>query len=187
MKNSSLLLVSALVFAISSIGCGGKQSQTGSSGSGGGGDSASAVRKEEKATGDLREALLQLRRVHFARDTDELLPESKTAIQEASSRLRGHKDVHVYIDGHTDVRGTTEYNLGLGERRAKSVADYLERLGIAKERLHVVTFGEERPWVKGSDDAANSKNRRAEFRLMRGDVRLVLEVGVQYDDEGKRQ
>ena len=136
---------------------------------------APASDKTEVATGEVREALLALRRVHFEHDKAVLLPESRQALDEAGTRLKSYPEVEVYIDGHTDTTGTGEYNLALGEKRAQVVADYLERLGVEGTRLHAVTFGEEKPLAEGEDEAAMAKNRRAEFRLFKGDVQLILE------------
>ena len=189
-----LSLITGTVFAIVLVGCGGKQkkddthSQNNNAGKTSRGDQklAPKVTKKQKATGELREALLHLNRVHFALDRSELLPESRTSLTAAAERLKAYPKVHIYIDGHTDERGTSDYNLALGDRRARVVADYLTKLGIAKDRLHMVTFGEEQPWDSGHSEGAYAKNRRAEFRLMRGDVTLVIDEGSLYSDSGQK-
>lgn len=135
---------------------------------------------QEVASGDLRDALLHLQRVHFGFDNDTLLPAARKSLEDAAVILVANKSVQLFVDGHTDDRGTTEYNIGLGDRRANTVVEYLSRLGVDRGRLQVVSFGEETPWHDG-DHAAN---RRVEFRLMRGDVRLVLDDGVRYGDDG---
>jgi peptidoglycan-associated lipoprotein len=71
----------------------------------------------------------------------------------------------VTIEGHADDRGTVEYNVALGERRAVAIRDHLVRLGVAPARLGVISFGEERPALAGRDDDARSKNRRGELVL----------------------
>ncbi len=147
-------------------------------------EKAPTVRRTEAVKGDLREALLHLRRVHFAFDTDAILPEGRKALEDAATLLKLHPKVQIYIDGHTDERGTSEYNLALGEKRARACYSYLTRLGIPEQRLHIMTFGKEQPWDSGHGDVANAKNRRAEFRLIRGDARLVVDDGVLYDDKG---
>lgn len=138
------------------------------------------------AKGDLRDALMHLRRVHFGLDSDTLLPDSRTALEQAAQVLRLYPKVEIYIDGHTDSRGTTEYNVALGERRAQVVLDYLTKLGIPSSRLHVVSFGKEQPMASGGNQLSHGKNRRAEFRLYRGDAQIVLEEGVVYNDKGQR-
>jgi peptidoglycan-associated lipoprotein len=71
----------------------------------------------------------------------------------------------VTIEGHCDERGTTEYNMALGEARAKSAASYLKQAGIAADRMSTVSFGEEKPAVIGSNESAWAQNRRAQFEL----------------------
>ena len=71
------------------------------------------------------------------------------------------------VEGHCDERGTVDYNLALGEQRARAARDYLVSLGVAAERVRVVSFGKERPLDAGHDEAAWAKNRRAHFALSR--------------------
>jgi peptidoglycan-associated lipoprotein len=77
--------------------------------------------------------------------------------------LLEHPDLTIRIEGHCDERGTVEYNLALGERRAQAVLDYLVAYGIPRDRISVVTYGEERPLDSGHDETAWAKNRRAAF------------------------
>jgi peptidoglycan-associated lipoprotein len=71
------------------------------------------------------------------------------------------------VEGHCDERGTVEYNLALGEQRARATREYLVGLGVASERFRVVSFGKERPLAPGNDEAAWAKNRRAHFAVSR--------------------
>jgi peptidoglycan-associated lipoprotein len=128
--------------------------------------------------------LIVLSRIHFAYDSAALLPAARTALGKAADPLTRHPDVHLFLDGHADLRGSAEYNRALGERRARSVAEQLARLGVARDRLHVGSFGKDQPLVRGDGPNAHAHNRRVDFRLMRGDVRLVLEAGVLFDDVG---
>ncbi len=80
--------------------------------------------------------------------------------------LNEFPDAIMKIEGHCDERGTVEYNLSLGEKRAKAVMDYLTGLGINANRLSVISYGKERPNDTGNNEAAWSKNRRAEFRIV---------------------
>ncbi len=137
------------------------------------------------AEGDIRDIMLALRRVHFPFDTSTLTDEAKQALDEASEKLRIHTDIFLYVDGHTDERGTAEYNMSLGERRSQTVVNYLSNSGIDKSRLSIVSFGQEKPMNSGSDEVAYAKNRRVEFRLMKGDIQFVLEEGVPVTDDGK--
>ena len=145
-----------------------------------------STKDTEAAQGDLREAMLVLRRVHFAYDSATLQPAARDALAKAAEPLKNHPDVQLYIDGHADERGTPAYNVVLGQRRARAVIDALTRLGIAGDRLHLNSYGKAQPLSNGHGMMANATNRRVDFRLFRGDVRLVLEEGVLFDDKGHR-
>lgn len=142
--------------------------------------------KTEPAEGELRDVLITLRRVHFQLDSTELTEDSRAALSEAGPKLARHPDVHLYVDGHADERGTEEYNVALSERRARAVSDYLVRLGVAQDNLHIVSFGEGQPLVNQSDSVALAKNRRVDFRLMRGDIQLVVEESDLVGDQGQQ-
>ncbi len=103
--------------------------------------------------------------IHFAFDSSELSSEAKDLVKEKAQWLKQNQNVSVTIEGHCDERGTTEYNLALGERRANAVKNYLRDLGIGAFRLDTVSFGEERPLDPGQTEAAYAKNRRAQFVL----------------------
>lgn len=105
-----------------------------------------------------------LRTVYFALDRDELSPEARTTLQANARWLKENPAFKVVVEGHCDERGSLEYNLNLGERRAKTVREYLVGLGIAPGRIRIVTYGEERPADPGHNEAAWSKNRRAETK-----------------------
>jgi len=143
------------------------------------------MKMTETAKGELRELLLALRRVHFSYDSTDLGKEACSALAEAATKLNNNPGVQLYVDGHADDRGTEEYNVALGERRAKRVADYLIEMGVSPERLSVMSFGEEHPLLAEESPSAWSLNRRVEFRLMRGQVKLVIEEGTQLDDQGR--
>ncbi len=100
--------------------------------------------------------------VHFGFDSSVLDAESRSSIETAAACLRNTTDF-VRVEGHCDDRGTTEYNLALGQRRADAVSRYLLGLGVAPSRVQAVSFGEERPVATGTGDAAWSENRRAEI------------------------
>jgi peptidoglycan-associated lipoprotein len=96
--------------------------------------------------------------VYFAFDSSDLDEESRKKLSENADWLKKDPARTLTIEGHTDEVGTPEYNLGLGERRARTTKDYLVRLGIQEKRVSIITYGEERP--AGSDD---NKNRRSMF------------------------
>jgi len=138
----------------------------------------------QEAAGDLRDLLLTLRRVHFPYDSNKLTPPARKALEEAGEKLTGLADVHLYVEGHSDERGTEEYNIALSDGRARTVADFLISLGVETGRLHVLSMGEAAPLASGKTDLAHAKNRRVDFRLMRGDIQFVLAEGDLVDDAG---
>jgi len=112
-----------------------------------------------------RQGVLQT--VYFGYDQDELGDEARSTLQANAQWLKSHARYVVRIEGHADERGSIKYNLSLGDRRADSVRTYLTSLGIEASRLETVSYGEERPAVPGSGEEAWSKNRRAEFVIVR--------------------
>ena len=104
-----------------------------------------------------------LQRVYFDFDQYTLSDDAKAALEANAAFLMAKPSVQIKIDGHCDERGSDEYNLALGEKRALAVMNYLVSLGVAKERLSVISYGEERPLVAASTAEAYAQNRRAEF------------------------
>ena len=101
--------------------------------------------------------------VYFDYDKSNIKPEFTNIIQSNFEWLINNPDIRVQLEGHCDERGTNEYNLALGERRARSVLNYLLRLGASPEQFSIVSFGEERPVALGQNETAWQKNRRVEF------------------------
>jgi peptidoglycan-associated lipoprotein len=99
--------------------------------------------------------------VNFDFDSAELTVSARSTLNRQSAFLSVNPDLMIVIEGHADERGTREYNLALGERRATAVRDYLVAKGINAARVRTVSYGKERPAVSGSDEAAWAKNRRA--------------------------
>ena len=100
-------------------------------------------------------------RVFFDFDKSNLSADSRTAVERWAAWLKTYPANRVVVEGHADERGTREYNLALGERRADSARDYLVSLGINPNRVKIVSFGKERPAVVGSNERAWAQNRRA--------------------------
>lgn len=122
-------------------------------GSGGrGGLGASEAERELVSLGDT---------VFFAFDSYALDSQAQQTLDKQASMLLRNGSIAVTIEGHTDERGTREYNLALGDRRASAVKDYLVAFGIAPGRIRTISYGEERPAAIGSNEAAWAKNRRA--------------------------
>ncbi|MEZ4401391.1 MAG: OmpA family protein [Kofleriaceae bacterium] len=116
--------------------------------------------------GDATEGPTAFGPVYFEFDSTTLTEAGRAELERIAAYLNGGGG-HVTIEGHTDERGTTEYNLALGQQRAAVIAAYLERLGVAAGKLDTVTYGEERPAVAGADEAAWSQNRRGAFVVRR--------------------
>lgn len=102
-------------------------------------------------------------RVLFDYDKSDLTSEDQDTIEKVVAWMRTYPEVTLTLEGHADERGTSEYNLALGERRANSVRRYMEALGIDGSRLSVISYGNERPAVLGSNELAWEQNRRAVF------------------------
>jgi peptidoglycan-associated lipoprotein len=119
--------------------------------------------------GDLKDDLDSLNRsgvlkpVYFDLDSSEVNADGRKALQENANLMRKNLQWQVTVEGHCDERGTAEYNLALGERRAIAARTYLISLGIPAERVRVVSYGKEFPFEPGHDEAAWSRNRRAHF------------------------
>ena len=100
-------------------------------------------------------------RVFFATNEIILTTRSRDTLRKQAGWLRENSDVNVVLEGHADERGTREYNLALGERRANAAKDYLMTYGISSNRISVISYGKERPVDSGSNPLAWSKNRRS--------------------------
>jgi peptidoglycan-associated lipoprotein len=103
--------------------------------------------------------------VHFQYDSSALTEAARATLEKHALWLQSRRDVRLTIEGHCDKRGTTEYNLALGEQRARAVWDYLVSLGVAPERLRTVSYGKERPLDPSDTEEAFAKNRRAHFSV----------------------
>lgn len=107
---------------------------------------------------------VKLETVYFDFDKSDLRQDTRDALSKnAETVLKTFAAAKIRIEGHCDERGSAEYNLALGEKRAKSAQKYLTTLGVKAENLSVISYGKEKPAVMGSDEAAWAKNRRAEF------------------------
>ena len=100
-------------------------------------------------------------RVYFAYDSAELDSDAQELLQDQAAWLKQHNKVSITIEGHCDERGTREYNLALGEKRAQAVKNYLNSLGVNRSSLNTISYGKERPAVVGSNDGAWAQNRRS--------------------------
>ncbi|OGQ08921.1 MAG: peptidoglycan-associated lipoprotein [Deltaproteobacteria bacterium RIFCSPLOWO2_12_FULL_40_28] len=104
-----------------------------------------------------------LKKIHFEFNSSSIEPEMAQILDNNAGYLKKHKDTEVVVEGHCDERGTNEYNLALGDRRAYSTKEYLLRKGVSSTHLRTVSYGEEKPLDNGHDEASWYMNRRAEF------------------------
>lgn len=107
-----------------------------------------------------------LQTINFPLDSSELTSDSKATLEANALFLKGATTVKVQIEGHCDERGGVQYNIALGERRAKSVKDFLTAMGIAAKRISTISFGKEKPIALGHDEESWAKNRRANFVIV---------------------
>ena len=101
--------------------------------------------------------------VYFAFDSSEITAQAANVLNQHASLLRSNPAAGVVIAGHTDERGSREYNMALGERRAQAARDYLAAQGVAVNNIRIISYGEERPAAAGTTEAAYAQNRRAEL------------------------
>jgi len=106
-----------------------------------------------------------LKDVFFDFDQSNIRDDQKAALNDNVAWVKANSRVKMAVEGHCDERGTAEYNLGLGERRAKAVKDYLVAAGIAADRIATISYGKERPFVLGHDESAWKWNRRGHFGI----------------------
>lgn len=132
---------------------------------------ADQVETDPLAAEDLRVVNDEARRqgftanIYFDLDKSDLLDASREALSRNAEFLRTHREFTLTLEGHCDERGTNEYNLSLGERRANSVKSYLASLGVAAERMVTISYGEERPVCTASEESCWSQNRRAHLLI----------------------
>jgi peptidoglycan-associated lipoprotein len=159
--------VVGLLLAVLGVGCSAKKKgpQTGTEGAGvgeeglGSGGSLEQYRAGTLSAGEEG----PLKDVHFAFDSIELDETARGVLRDNGNWLKDHTRAKVEIEGHCDERGTVEYNLALGARRARAAKDYLVTLGVAADRLTTISYGEELPLCHEHTEECWAKNRRAHF------------------------
>jgi len=107
----------------------------------------------------------EVRDAYFDYDSAEIRPDARTALQKTADFLKGYPNTHVAIEGHCDERGSTEYNLALGQRRANAVKQYLVSLGVNGDTLTTTSWGKEKPFCTQSTEECYAQNRRGHFTL----------------------
>lgn len=176
---SAIALVKVLPIMLLTVSCSKQAAQTKSESTTGAEAQKAQDRPAEKAKPDkqletdrlqaetvAREAALAAfvgENIHFEFDSYLLSEQARQILVAKAEYLRTNPDITVTVEGHCDDRGTNEYNVALGERRAQSVKTFLVNLGIDTNRLNTVSYGEERPITMAHDEASLAENRRAQF------------------------
>ena len=178
MRTTTILLITALALGA----CSGKPqvkpqapasssvpSQAGalSNGAGGAAAGSEAGNGNGEDVAGPKEGLLATRVIYFDFDSSEIHADGAAVVAAHAKYLVAHPNLHVRLEGNTDDRGSREYNIGLGERRAQAVRRALLLQGVAESQLATVSFGAEHPAVDGHDESAWSKNRRVEINYTR--------------------
>jgi peptidoglycan-associated lipoprotein len=154
-----------IMMAVISTGCGSKKKSGAAGGAAGGMDGmTSGYGTGASATGGI--GLGTLERVHFPFDSANLDQKARDSLQVNARTLIGNGRMRVLVEGHTDERGSNEYNIALGERRARATVEYLVNLGVPRARFDIKSWGEERPLDPGKSPEAYALNRRAEFIIL---------------------
>ena len=172
MKSSLLILFTATLFTVTACNRGNTLPDEAANGADSGledgaatsGDGAGGGIVESPLDAETRRLMEQLV-VYFDYDQAEIRPEFTALLAAHGQYLAQNANVALRLEGHTDERGGSEYNLALGERRAKSALQYLLTLGVKSDRLSIISYGKEKPVDMGHDEAAWSRNRRGNFRI----------------------
>ena len=158
-----LKIVMAISAALLLAACSSKPADTGGGTTGGttGGSTTTSSAPQAAAPGSPQDFVTNIGdRVFFGTDRYDLTQEAQAELQKQATWLKTYPQYRFVIEGHCDERGTREYNLALGERRAAAVKNYLVALGIDANRMQTISYGKERPAVLGDDEAAWAQNRR---------------------------
>lgn len=164
-KNKILAGLAAVAFAFALAGCssgGETKTDTGPKTDNGGGPTTTGGYTAPQTTGNTNPDL-SAHSVYFDFDKSDIKPESVGVISSWATYLSANPTSKVRLEGNTDERGTREYNIGLGERRANAVAQALEAKGVSASQLTTVSYGKERPVALGHDEASWQQNRRVDL------------------------
>ena len=124
-----------------------------------------ALEKEQRLRSEIR--VFESEKIYFDFDKSELKPEVRSILNKKAAWLRANPEYKVRIEGNCDERGTNEYNMALGERRAEAAWKYLNALGVSGNSMSTISYGEERPADPAHNEKAWALNRRDEFKLMK--------------------
>jgi len=169
MIRKHMMFVMALIALLAIAGCGGKKATTAPPPTEPTDNTSTAPQVEETtpatpdpATSDQLD-VASLSDAYFDFDSYSLSSEAKGTLEQNAKAIKGTNSGNVTIEGHCDERGTSAYNLALGEKRANAAKEYLVALGVNAARVSTVSYGKERPFDDGHDESAWAKNRRAHF------------------------
>jgi peptidoglycan-associated lipoprotein len=154
MKKSALALAAALLLLTACDSSSTGDGSAGGMGAGGAGTGSGVL-------GQAADGTSITDRVYFATDSSVVDSEGQSSLDRQAVWLKSNTSVNVTLEGHADERGTREYNIALGERRATAAKNYLVGQGIAASRINTISYGKERPAATGNDEGAWSQNRRA--------------------------
>lgn len=161
-KLVALMFVGVLVFA---VGCKKQDTSGTSSGAGKGTETIDFADEPEIRSGTEENA--NLKTINFAFDKSEITSEAAQILQANADYVLKNSKMKIAVEGHCDDRGTIEYNLSLGQRRAMKVKEHYVSLGVAANRIATISYGKERPVDSAENEAAYSKNRRAETKVIK--------------------
>lgn len=163
-----MIMLGALALAVASTGCK-KKPKAGSGVDDFGGMIGTPVGPEGYGMAmnpdDLQAVASQFSPIYFDYDSSQINAGQRSSLEEIADFLQANPSTGLIVEGHCDERGSNEYNLALGERRALAVRAYLIGLGVGADRIQTKSYGEERPASLGHDESSWSQNRRAEFSL----------------------
>ena len=157
LRNGLLLALALMLLA--GFGCAKKQTDDLTPG---GEEELAMTAQEQQAAMSISSGI-----IYFEYDSFNLTGESKSILTQKASVMKQFPQLRVIIEGHCDERGTEEYNMALGERRARAAYEYLLKLGVSPNQLQMISYGKDRPAVAGNDEAAWAQNRRDEFKVIR--------------------
>ncbi len=129
--------------------------------------SSTTAPAEEAPVGEFANPDFELKMVQFPFNSDEITEESMSVLRDNAAWMVNFPENKVVLEGHCDNRGSTQYNLSLGERRANAVKRFLSTLGVNPDNLDILSYGEEKPLIDEETENAYSSNRRVEFRKRR--------------------
>ena len=135
---------------------------------------ASTVDRKQTTPAPVRISVEEMNRKGYVKDAFfdydryDLRPDQRDTLTKDAAWLREHPTVKIMVEGHCDERGTSQYNMALGQQRAEAVKDYLVQLGIDASRIQIISYGKERPFATGHDENAWAQNRRDHFLVTAG-------------------